>query len=61
MEMMTVVAMNTEKARFNMIQRQIRPWDVRDPSVLALLDVVRRGISFPKSTGNWFLPTPRFR
>ncbi|MDR2451194.1 MAG: protein-L-isoaspartate O-methyltransferase [Candidatus Accumulibacter sp.] len=34
--------MNTEKARLNMIQRQIRPWDVRDPSVLALLEVVRR-------------------
>jgi protein-L-isoaspartate(D-aspartate) O-methyltransferase len=38
----TAVAMNTEKARLNMIQRQIRPWDVRDPSVLALLEVVRR-------------------
>jgi protein-L-isoaspartate(D-aspartate) O-methyltransferase len=34
--------MNTEKARFNMIQRQIRPWHVHDPSVLALLDGVRR-------------------
>ncbi len=39
---MTAVAMNTEKARFNMIQQQIRPWDVLDPGVLALLSVVRR-------------------
>jgi protein-L-isoaspartate(D-aspartate) O-methyltransferase len=38
----TVVAMNTEEARLNMIQRQIRTWNVRDPSVLALLEVVRR-------------------
>ena len=34
--------MNTEQARFNMIEQQIRPWDVLDPGVLALLAVVRR-------------------
>lgn len=34
--------MNIEQARFNMIQQQIRPWDVLDPSVLALLEIVRR-------------------
>ena len=34
--------MNTELARFNMIEQQIRPWQVLDPSVLALLAVVRR-------------------
>lgn len=39
---MAAVAMNTEKARFNMIQQQIRPWDVLDPGVLALLSVVKR-------------------
>ena len=39
---MAAVAMNTEKARFNMIQQQIRPWDVLDASVLGLLSVVRR-------------------
>lgn len=39
---MAGVAMNTEKARFNMIQQQIRPWDVLDPGVLALLSVVKR-------------------
>ena len=39
---MTDVMMNTEKARFNMIQQQIRPWDVLDPAVLSLLSVVKR-------------------
>jgi len=33
---------NIERARFNMIEQQIRPWDVLDPSVLALLAVVKR-------------------
>ena len=31
-----------EQARFNMIEQQIRPWDVLDPEVLALLSVVKR-------------------
>ena len=39
---MATVAINTEKARFNMIQQQIRPWMVLDPGVLALLSVVKR-------------------
>ncbi|NUZ06011.1 protein-L-isoaspartate O-methyltransferase family protein [Piscinibacter koreensis] len=34
--------MNVELARFNMIEQQIRPWDVHDPEVLQLLAVVRR-------------------
>ena len=34
--------MNTEIARFNMIEQQIRPWEVLDPAVLALLSTVRR-------------------
>jgi len=34
--------MNTEQARFNMIEQQIRPWNVLDASVLSLLAVVRR-------------------
>jgi protein-L-isoaspartate(D-aspartate) O-methyltransferase len=33
---------NMEKARFNMIEQQIRPWDVPDTQVLALLSVVKR-------------------
>lgn len=34
--------MNTEIARFNMIEQQIRPWEVLDPAVLELLAMVRR-------------------
>jgi protein-L-isoaspartate(D-aspartate) O-methyltransferase len=34
--------MNTEIARFNMIEQQIRPWEVLDPDVLALLARMRR-------------------
>ena len=34
--------MNTEIARFNMIEQQIRPWEVLDPAVLGLLSTVRR-------------------
>src|SRR5438132_567171 len=31
-----------EQARFNMIEQQIRPWDVLDPGVLATLAAVKR-------------------
>jgi protein-L-isoaspartate(D-aspartate) O-methyltransferase len=34
--------MNLEQARFNMIEQQIRTWNVLDPAVLSLLAVVRR-------------------
>jgi protein-L-isoaspartate(D-aspartate) O-methyltransferase len=34
--------MNFEQARFNMIEQQIRPWDVLDTTVLQLLSVVKR-------------------
>src|SRR5262245_35155936 len=34
--------MNFEQARFNMIEQQIRPWDVLDQNVLDLLFTVRR-------------------
>jgi protein-L-isoaspartate(D-aspartate) O-methyltransferase len=34
--------MNIEQARFNMIEQQIRPWDVLDQDVLDLLLVVKR-------------------
>jgi protein-L-isoaspartate(D-aspartate) O-methyltransferase len=33
---------NMEQARFNMIEQQIRPWDVADPRVLSLLSEVKR-------------------
>jgi len=34
--------MNMEQARFNMIEQQVRPWEVLDQDVLDLLYVVRR-------------------
>ena len=34
--------MNLEQARFNMVEQQIRPWEVLDSDVLDLLYVVRR-------------------
>ena len=37
-----VTDMNIEQARFNMIEQQIRPWDVLNQGVLELLAVVKR-------------------
>ncbi|MGE5616146.1 MAG: protein-L-isoaspartate O-methyltransferase family protein [Bacillota bacterium] len=34
--------MNIEQARFNMVEQQIRPWEVLDPDVLDLLFEVKR-------------------
>jgi protein-L-isoaspartate(D-aspartate) O-methyltransferase len=34
--------MDYEQARFNMVEQQIRPWEVLDPKVLDLLHKVRR-------------------
>ncbi|MFM7026555.1 MAG: protein-L-isoaspartate O-methyltransferase family protein [Limnohabitans sp.] len=34
--------MDLNQARFNMIEQQIRPWEVLDPKVLELLSAVRR-------------------
>ncbi len=39
---MAVATMDIELARFNMIEQQIRPWNVLDPTVLSLLAVVKR-------------------
>lgn len=44
--------MNFEQARFNMIEQQIRPWDVLDTSVLALLAVVKREDFVPAELRN---------
>ncbi|HEX7642291.1 MAG TPA: protein-L-isoaspartate O-methyltransferase [Burkholderiaceae bacterium] len=41
--------MNIEKARFNMIEQQIRPWDVLDQDVLDLLVVVKREQFVPQA------------
>ncbi len=35
-------AMNIEQARFNMVEQQIRTWDVLDPGILELLYALRR-------------------
>ena len=35
-------AFDVEQARFNMIEQQVRPWEVLDPQVLALLGEVKR-------------------
>ncbi|GGI20316.1 MAG: protein-L-isoaspartate O-methyltransferase [Oxalicibacterium faecigallinarum] len=39
--------MNIEQARFNMIEQQIRPWDVLDTDVLELLTIVKREAFVP--------------
>jgi protein-L-isoaspartate(D-aspartate) O-methyltransferase len=39
---MTTATIDTDHARFNMIEQQIRPWDVLDQDVLDLLTVVKR-------------------
>jgi protein-L-isoaspartate(D-aspartate) O-methyltransferase len=36
------VTMDLEQARFNMVEQQIRTWDVLDPTILDLLSIVRR-------------------
>ncbi|MDO8419918.1 MAG: protein-L-isoaspartate O-methyltransferase [Rubrivivax sp.] len=41
--------MNIEVARFNMIEQQIRPWEVLDQAVLSLLATVRREDFVPPS------------
>ena len=44
---MSVTTMDIEQARFNMIQQQIRPWEVLDPVVLNLLSLVKREMFVP--------------
>ena len=39
---MAAVKMDMEQARFNMIEQQIRPWEVLDSEVLGILAVVKR-------------------
>jgi protein-L-isoaspartate(D-aspartate) O-methyltransferase len=41
--------MNFEQARFNMIEQQIRPWEVLDSQVLSLLAMVKREDFVPKA------------
>ncbi|MCS0583212.1 protein-L-isoaspartate O-methyltransferase [Massilia pinisoli] len=44
--------MNIEQARFNMIEQQIRPWNVLDQDVLDLLHVVKREQFVPAAYRN---------
>ncbi len=44
--------MNVEQARFNMIEQQIRPWEVLDPEVLDLLFKVKREDFVPAQYGD---------
>lgn len=38
----STAAVDVEKARYNMVEQQVRPWDVLDQSVLDLLLVIKR-------------------
>jgi len=44
--------MNIEQARFNMIEQQIRPWNVLDTEILGLLHVVKREQFVPAAYQN---------
>ena len=44
--------MNPEQARFNMVEQQIRTWEVLDPDVLELLHVVKREEFVPPAYRN---------
>jgi protein-L-isoaspartate(D-aspartate) O-methyltransferase len=41
--------MNTQQARFNMVEQQIRPWQVLDTHVLAVLAEVQRELFVPQA------------
>ncbi len=47
--MSTAIAFDFDKARFNMIEQQIRPWDVLDAKVLALLGELKREDFVPEA------------
>jgi protein-L-isoaspartate(D-aspartate) O-methyltransferase len=49
---MTTPVLDIERARFNMIEQQIRPWEVLDQSVLDLLAAVKREEFVPPAYRN---------
>jgi protein-L-isoaspartate(D-aspartate) O-methyltransferase len=49
---MTTPHLDIERARFNMIEQQIRPWEVLDQSVLDLVAVVKREDFVPPAYRN---------
>ena len=55
-------AMNIEQARFNMIEQQIRPWDVLDPArAVAAGGGQARRLRAAGATARWPSSTPRCR
>jgi protein-L-isoaspartate(D-aspartate) O-methyltransferase len=44
-----MMASSFEKARFNMVEQQIRPWEVLDPRVLSLMESLPREQFVPQS------------
>jgi protein-L-isoaspartate(D-aspartate) O-methyltransferase len=44
--------LNLEQARFNMVEQQVRPWDVLDPKVLELMETVPRDAFVPEDHRN---------
>lgn len=44
---MSAATFDFEKARFNMIEQQIRPWEVLDATVLSLLGQIKREAFVP--------------
>ena len=44
--------MNFEQARFNMIEQQVRPWDVLNSEVLEVLETVPRELFAPAKYRN---------
>lgn len=48
----SVNSMDFEKARFNMVEQQVRPWDVLDPRVLDVINTVPREDFTPESYKN---------
>lgn len=48
----TPLPMDVEKARFNMIEQQIRPWDVASSAVLTAMNTLRREDFVPEAYRN---------
>ena len=42
LEFRIIIVHNEEKAHFNMLEQQVRPTDITDPSVLAALKQIKR-------------------
>jgi len=44
-----MIADNLERARFNMVEQQVRPWDVLDPRVLEVISALPREAYVPEA------------